>query len=88
MEFILVAVKSYYVLLLTKYLVKWVSCNNASYYAVVLPLLFVGNTIPEPHTEDGIPGWAIGVLIAAIVVTVIWVFLLVALVSPIALHYR
>lgn len=42
-----------------------------------------GNTIPEPHTEDGLPGWAIGVLVAAIVVTVVWVILLIALVSSI-----
>ena len=41
----------------------------------------LGNTIPEPRTEDDFPGWAIGVLVAAVVVTVLWVILLIALVS-------
>jgi len=45
------------------------------------PALDTGNTIPEPHTEDGIPDWAIGVLVAASIVTVLWFILLVALVS-------
>lgn len=59
---------------------RWVSgvrCVASGHH----PAITTGNTIPEPHTEDGLPDWAIGVLVAAIAVTVVWILLLIALVS-------